>query len=53
MSNERLRRPQIGVMGSCSDLNYSEEIERIAEETGYLIAQEWLPLKALVDGAIG
>lgn len=33
------RRMQIGVMGSCSDLNYSKEIEQLAEETGFLIAK--------------
>ncbi len=36
---ESNRRPQIGVMGSCSDLNYSKDFERIAEETGYHIAK--------------
>lgn len=39
MKKEILRRPQIGVMGSAADLNYSEEIERIAEETGLYIAK--------------
>ncbi len=29
---------QIGVMGSAQDLNYGEELERLAEETGYQIA---------------
>ncbi len=33
------RKIQIGVMGSCSDLNYSAETEKIAEELGYHIAQ--------------
>ena len=36
---EILRKPQIGVMGSCSDLNYSEEVENLAEETGFRIAK--------------
>ncbi len=31
---------QIGVMGSCSDLNYSKEFEAIAEEVGYEVAQQ-------------
>lgn len=30
---------QIGVMGSCSDLTYSKQIERVAEEVGYWIAK--------------
>ncbi|MBI3050970.1 hypothetical protein HYY74_00770 [Candidatus Woesearchaeota archaeon] len=29
---------QIGVMGSAQDLDYGEELERLAEETGYQIA---------------
>ncbi len=33
------RKIQIGVMGSCSDLNYSDQIEKIAEEIGYNVAQ--------------
>ncbi len=36
---EQKRRPQIGVMGSCSDLNYTQEFEKIAEEIGYEIAK--------------
>lgn len=36
---ETVRNPQIGVMGSAADLNYSKEIERIAEETGLYIAK--------------
>lgn len=32
------RKIQIGVMGSCSDLNYSSRIEQIAEQTGFEIA---------------
>lgn len=39
MNLENGRKIQIGVMGSCSDLNYSEQIERIAEETGLEIAK--------------
>lgn len=34
-----MRKIQIGVMGSCSDLNYSKKIERYAFETGYWIAK--------------
>lgn len=33
-----MKKVQVGVMGSCSDLNYSEEFERIAEEVGYEVA---------------
>lgn len=33
------RKLQIGVMGSCSDLNYSKEIEQMAEEVGFYIAK--------------
>lgn len=33
------RKLQIGVMGSCSDLNYSEKIEKLAEEVGFLVAK--------------
>lgn len=39
MSSEILRKPQIGVMGSAADLNYSKQIEQIAEETGLYVAQ--------------
>ncbi len=35
-----MRKLQIGVMGSCSDLNYSQEIEKIAEEIGGEIAKQ-------------
>lgn len=35
-----MRKLQIGVMGSCSDLNYSQEIEQIAEEIGTEIAKQ-------------
>jgi len=34
-----MRKLQIGVMGSAADLNYSEELNKIAEETGRLIAE--------------
>jgi len=34
-----MRRLQIGVMGSAADLNYSKELEKIAEEIGELIAK--------------
>lgn len=34
-----MKKYQIGVMGSCSDLNYSKKIERLAEEIGYWIAK--------------
>ena len=34
-----MRKYQIGVMGSVSDLNYSKEIEQIAEKLGQLIAE--------------
>jgi uncharacterized protein (TIGR00725 family) len=33
------RRLQIGVMGSAADLEYSKEIEKVAEEVGKLIAE--------------
>ncbi len=33
------RKLQIGVMGSCSDLQYSKQIEKLAEEVGYWIAK--------------
>ncbi|EKD85134.1 MAG: Rossmann fold nucleotide-binding protein [uncultured bacterium] len=36
---EILRKPQIGVMGSAADLSYSKEVEQLAEETGFYIAQ--------------
>ncbi len=32
------RKIQIGVMGSASDLNYSGELEKIAEDIGYWVA---------------
>lgn len=34
-----MKKLQIGVMGSAADLNYSSELERIAEELGERIAQ--------------
>ena len=34
-----MRKIQIGVMGSCADLKYSNKIEDLAEEIGYWIAQ--------------
>jgi len=34
-----MRKLQIGVMGSAADLNYSNEMNKLAEETGKLIAQ--------------
>jgi uncharacterized protein (TIGR00725 family) len=34
-----MRRLQIGVMGSAADLNYSKEIEQLAEKIGELIAR--------------
>lgn len=33
------RKIQIGVMGSASDLNYSKELKKLAEQIGYLIAK--------------
>lgn len=33
------RKVQIGVMGSAADLNYSKELENIAEQIGYLLAK--------------
>ncbi|QQG44205.1 MAG: TIGR00725 family protein [Candidatus Roizmanbacteria bacterium] len=34
-----MRKIQIGVMGSCADLNYSKKIEKLAEEVGYWVAK--------------
>ncbi len=34
-----MRKLQIGVMGSAADLDYSEKLNKIAEETGKLIAE--------------
>ena len=42
------RKLQIGVMGSAADLNYSQTIETLAEEIGYLVA---LSGAALIFGA--
>ncbi len=39
MSEIKKRRIQIGVMGSAADLNYTKELEKIAEGTGRLIAE--------------
>jgi uncharacterized protein (TIGR00725 family) len=37
------RKLQVGVMGSAADLGYTNEIEKLAEELGYLIAQnKWV-----------
>jgi uncharacterized protein (TIGR00725 family) len=33
------RKIQIGVMGSASDLNYSKDLENLAEQIGFLIAK--------------
>ncbi len=35
----RKRQLQIGVMGSCTDIVHSEELLKLAEEVGFLIAQ--------------
>lgn len=35
-----MRKFQIGVMGSCADLNYSKDVEAAAEKLGELIAQK-------------
>lgn len=34
-----MKKYQIGVMGSCSDLNYTVKVEKVAEEMGFLIAK--------------
>lgn len=34
-----MRKIQIGVMGSAADLNYSKELENLAERIGYLVAK--------------
>jgi uncharacterized protein (TIGR00725 family) len=36
----KLRKIQIGVMGSCADLRYSKKIEKLAEEIGFWIAKK-------------
>jgi uncharacterized protein (TIGR00725 family) len=38
-NNLTSRKLQIGVMGSAADLKYNDEIQKLAEETGYWIAQ--------------
>jgi uncharacterized protein (TIGR00725 family) len=35
-----MRKFQIGVMGSCADLNYSKDVEMAAEQIGELIAKK-------------
>jgi len=40
MNEENRNNFQIGVFGSASDLKYSKELEKLAEEVGYLIAQK-------------
>lgn len=35
-----MKKLQIGVMGSCSDLNYSKQIEALAEEIGAEVAKQ-------------
>ena len=35
-----MRKLQIGVMGSCADLKYSRQIEKIAEKVGFWIAKK-------------
>lgn len=35
-----MRKIQIGVMGSCSDLKYSKQTEKLAEEVGYWVAKK-------------
>lgn len=37
--DEKIRRLQIGVMGSAQDLNYGKSLEDLAEETGMWIAK--------------
>lgn len=39
MSPTNVRKLQIGVMGSAQDLNYSSELEKLAEEVGMWIAR--------------
>jgi uncharacterized protein (TIGR00725 family) len=43
-----MRKIQIGVMGSCSDLKYSKKIEKFAEEVGFWVAKNGA---ALIFGA--
>lgn len=35
-----MRKLQIGIMGSAADLNYSEEVQKIAEDIGKVIAEK-------------
>jgi len=35
-----MKKPQIGVMGSMADLEYSSEVEKIAERIGELVAEK-------------
>ena len=35
-----MKKIQIGVMGSCSDLDYSDSLERLAEEVGVEVAKK-------------
>jgi uncharacterized protein (TIGR00725 family) len=35
----KLRKLQIGVMGSAADLNYTKDLEKLAEEVGYFVAK--------------
>lgn len=35
-----MRNIQIGVMGSCADLNYTKKTQRLAEEVGYWIGKQ-------------
>lgn len=37
---KKLRKLQIGVMGSAADLKYSKKIEKLAEEIGYWVAKK-------------
>ena len=39
MTMENTRKIQIGVMGSASDLKYSKNLEKIAEEVGFYVAK--------------
>jgi uncharacterized protein (TIGR00725 family) len=39
MEKKSKRKIQIGVMGSAADLNYSKNLEQLAEEVGYHIAK--------------
>ncbi|MEK7607368.1 MAG: TIGR00725 family protein [Patescibacteria group bacterium] len=39
MIKDKQKKIQIGVMGSAADLNYSSELEKLAEEVGFCIAK--------------